>query len=210
MPVPSERADTGRMLYATRRIRVSATRSRRDSRARRAAPGRRARGVARPQPHADSRGRRGSTSTAWSRRSQTATRGSRRFRRATRATRSRSSPPWRRWRPLGVPRLVGDDLETMRAANRDFADAVAAARRRRRSCRRRPLPRRPRPGRGKPRDRPLARAADAEDPPRTGPLRLARGRRSVEQHERIIALCAAGEAQRTAKPYASSGSCWAP
>ena len=76
---------------------------------------------------------------------------------------------------LGVPRLTGADLETMRAANRDFADALGRRRRRRRSRRGRPLPRRPRPGRGEPRDRPLARAAAAEDPPpRTGAVRLAR------------------------------------
>ena len=101
---------------------------------------------------------------------------------------------------LGVPRLVGDDLETMRAANRDFADAVAAA------------------------DVDAAVAADdrfhgvlvqaasnreiARSLERLMPkirrLERARfgalaGRRSVEQHERIIALCAAGEAQRTAE-----------
>jgi DNA-binding GntR family transcriptional regulator len=101
---------------------------------------------------------------------------------------------------LGVPRLAGDDIETMRAANRDFADALRAA------------------------DVDAALAADdrfhgvlvqaaanheiARSLERLMPkirrLERARfgslaGRRSVEQHERIIALCAAGEAERAAE-----------
>ena len=100
---------------------------------------------------------------------------------------------------LGVPRLTGDDLKTMRAANRDFAGALAAS------------------------DVDAAIAADdrfhgvlvqasanreiarslARLLPKIRRLERARfgslaGRRSVEQHERIIALCAAGEAERAA------------
>jgi DNA-binding GntR family transcriptional regulator len=100
---------------------------------------------------------------------------------------------------LGVPRLTGDDLETMRAANREFADALAAV--------------------------DVDAAIDADDRfhgvlvraaanreiarslerllPKIRRLERARfgslaGRRSVEQHERIIALCAAGETERAA------------
>lgn len=101
---------------------------------------------------------------------------------------------------LGVPRLTGADLETMRAVNRDFADALAAL------------------------DVDAAVAADdrfhgvlvqaaanreiarslARLLPKIRRLERARfgslaGRRSVEQHERIIALCAAGEAERAAE-----------
>jgi DNA-binding GntR family transcriptional regulator len=101
---------------------------------------------------------------------------------------------------LGVPRLIRDDLETMRAANRDFADALAAA------------------------DVDAAVAADDRFHgvlvrsaanreiarslerllPKIRRLERARfgslaGRRSVEQHERIIALCAAGKAERAAE-----------
>jgi DNA-binding GntR family transcriptional regulator len=101
---------------------------------------------------------------------------------------------------LGVPRLIRDDLETMRAANRDFADALAAA------------------------DVDAAVAADDRFHgvlvqaaanreiarslerllPKIRRLERARfgslaGRRSVEQHERIIALCAAGEAEQAAE-----------
>ena len=101
---------------------------------------------------------------------------------------------------LGVPRLADVDLERMRATNRDFADALAAAavdaalaaddrfhgvlvqaaanREIARSLERL-----------MPKIRRLERA-------RFGSLA---GRRSVEQHERIIALCAAGEAERTAE-----------
>ena len=101
---------------------------------------------------------------------------------------------------LAVPRLTGDALETMRAANSDFADALAAA--------------------------DVDAAVSADDRfhgvlvqaaanreiarslqrllPKIRRLERARfgslaGRRSVEQHERIIALCAAGEAERAAK-----------
>jgi DNA-binding GntR family transcriptional regulator len=101
---------------------------------------------------------------------------------------------------LGVPRLAGDDLESMRAANGAFADAVAAA------------------------DVDAAVAADDRfhgvlaqaaanreiarslerlmpkirrfEPARFGSLA---DRCSVEQHERIIALCAAADAQRAAE-----------
>jgi DNA-binding GntR family transcriptional regulator len=101
---------------------------------------------------------------------------------------------------LGVPRLTADDLETMRAANRDFADALAAA------------------------DVDAAIAADDRFHavlvqaaanreiarslerllPKLRRLERARfgslaGRRSVEQHERIIALCAAGDPERVAE-----------
>jgi DNA-binding GntR family transcriptional regulator len=101
---------------------------------------------------------------------------------------------------LAVPRLTRDDLETMRAANREFADALRAA------------------------DVDAAISADdrfhdilvqaaanREIPrslerllPRIRRLERARfgslaGRRSVEQHERIIALCAAGDARRAAE-----------
>ena len=101
---------------------------------------------------------------------------------------------------LGVIRLAAADLETMRAANRDFADALAAA------------------------DVDAAVAADDRFHrvlvqaaanreiarslerllPKIRRLERARfgslaGRRSVEQHERIIALCAAGEAERAAE-----------
>jgi DNA-binding GntR family transcriptional regulator len=101
---------------------------------------------------------------------------------------------------LGVPRLVGEDVETMRAANSDFADALAAS------------------------DVDAAVAADdrfhgvliqgaanheiarslEQLMPKIRRLERARfgslaGRRSVEQHERIIALCAAGDAQRAAE-----------
>jgi DNA-binding GntR family transcriptional regulator len=101
---------------------------------------------------------------------------------------------------LGVPRLIRDDLETMRAANCDFADALAAA------------------------DVDAAVAADDRFHgvlvqaaanreiarslerllPKIRRLERARfgslaGRRSVEQHERIIALCAAGEAEQAAE-----------
>jgi DNA-binding GntR family transcriptional regulator len=101
---------------------------------------------------------------------------------------------------LAVPRLTGDDLKTMRAANGDFADALAAA--------------------------DVDAAVSADDRfhgvlvqaaangeiarslerllPKIRRLERARfgslaGRRSVEQHERIIALCAAGEAERAAE-----------
>ena len=101
---------------------------------------------------------------------------------------------------LGVPQLTGDDLETMRAANREFADALArvdvdaalaaddrfhrvlvqaAANREIARSLERLLPK----------IRRLERA-------RFGSLA---GRRSVEQHEQIIALCAAGEAERAAE-----------
>jgi DNA-binding GntR family transcriptional regulator len=101
---------------------------------------------------------------------------------------------------LGVPRLDETDLQTMRGANHDFAAALAAA------------------------DVGAAIAADdrfhgvlvqaaanreiARSLERVLPkirrLERARfgslaGRRSVEQHERIIALCAAGEADRVAE-----------
>ena len=101
---------------------------------------------------------------------------------------------------LGVPRLTGADVETMRGANRDFADALAAV------------------------DVDEAIAADdrlhavlvraaangeivrslERLMPKIRRLERARfgslaGRRSVEQHERIIALCTAGEAERTAE-----------
>jgi DNA-binding GntR family transcriptional regulator len=101
---------------------------------------------------------------------------------------------------LGVPRLTGADVETMRDANRDFADALVAV------------------------DVDEAVAADDRFHavlvraaangeivrslerlmPKIRRLERARfgslaGRRSVEQHERIIALCAAGEAERTAE-----------
>jgi DNA-binding GntR family transcriptional regulator len=101
---------------------------------------------------------------------------------------------------LGVPRLTRADLETMRAANRDFADALAAV------------------------DVDAAIAADDRFHavlvqaaanreitrslerllPKIRRLERARfgslaGRRSVEQHERIIALCAAGDAERAAE-----------
>jgi DNA-binding GntR family transcriptional regulator len=101
---------------------------------------------------------------------------------------------------LGVPRLTAADLETMGAANRDFADALAAA------------------------DVDAAVAADDRFHgvlvqaaanreiarslerllPKIRRLERARfgslaGRRSVEQHERIIALCAAGQAERAAE-----------
>ena len=101
---------------------------------------------------------------------------------------------------LGVPRLADADLERMRATNRDFADALAAAavdaalaaddrfhgvlvqasanREIARSLERL-----------RPKIRRLERA-------RFGSLA---GRRSVEQHERIIALCAAGEVERAAE-----------
>ena len=101
---------------------------------------------------------------------------------------------------LGVPRLTVDDLETMRAANRDFAEALDAA------------------------DLDAAIAADdrfhgvlvqaaanreivrslARLLPKIRRLERARfgslaGRRSVEQHERIIVLCAGGDAERAAE-----------
>jgi DNA-binding GntR family transcriptional regulator len=101
---------------------------------------------------------------------------------------------------LGVPRLTGADLETMRAANRAFAEALGAA------------------------DVDAAVAADDRFHgvlvqaaanreiarslerllPKIRRLEQARfgslvGRRSVEQHERIIALCAAGDAERAAE-----------
>ena len=101
---------------------------------------------------------------------------------------------------LGVPRLDGADLETMRAANRDLADALGAA------------------------DVDAAVAADDRFHgvlvraaanrevvrslerlmPKIRRLERARfgslaARRSVEQHERIIALCAAGDPQRAAE-----------
>lgn len=101
---------------------------------------------------------------------------------------------------LGVPRLAGADVETMRAANRDFADALRAA------------------------DVDGALAADdrfhrvlvhasanreiARSLERLMPkirrLERARfgslaGRRSVAQHERIIDLCAAREVERAAE-----------
>ncbi|HEU5213040.1 MAG TPA: GntR family transcriptional regulator [Gaiellaceae bacterium] len=101
---------------------------------------------------------------------------------------------------LGVPRLTRDDLETMRAANGDLADALAAA------------------------DVDAAVAADDRFHavlvqaaanteiarslerllPKIRRLERARfgslaGRRSVEQHKRIIALSAAGEAERAAE-----------
>ena len=101
---------------------------------------------------------------------------------------------------LGVPRLADADLERMRATNRDFAEALAAAavdaalaaddrfhgvlvqasanREIARSLERL-----------RPKIRRLERA-------RFGSLA---GRRSVEQHERIIALCAAGEVERAAE-----------
>jgi DNA-binding GntR family transcriptional regulator len=101
---------------------------------------------------------------------------------------------------LGVPRLIEADLETMRAANRDFAAALVAA--------------------------DVAAALAADDRfhgvlvqaaanreiarslerlmPKIRRLERARfgslaGRRSVEQHERILALCAAGEVEQTAE-----------
>jgi DNA-binding GntR family transcriptional regulator len=101
---------------------------------------------------------------------------------------------------LAVPRLTVDDLETMRAANSDFANALAAA--------------------------DVSAAVSADDRfhgvlvhaaanreiarslerllPKIRRLERARfgslaGRRSVEQHERITALCAAGDAQRAAE-----------
>ena len=101
---------------------------------------------------------------------------------------------------LAVPRLTGDDLETMRAANRDFAHALAAA--------------------------DVHAAVSGDDRfhgvlvraaanheiarslerllPKIRRLERARfgslsGRRSVEQHERIIALCAASDAQLAAE-----------
>jgi DNA-binding GntR family transcriptional regulator len=101
---------------------------------------------------------------------------------------------------LGVPRLTAADLETMRAANRDFANALtaddvdaaiaaddrfhgvlvqASANREIARSLERLLPK----------IRRLERA-------RFGSLA---GRRSVEQHERIIALCAAGEAEQAAE-----------
>jgi DNA-binding GntR family transcriptional regulator len=101
---------------------------------------------------------------------------------------------------LGVPRLTGADLETMRAANRALAEALGAA------------------------DVDAAVAADDRFHgvlvqaaanreiarslerllPKIRRLERARfgslvGRRSVEQHERIIALCAAGDAERAAE-----------
>jgi DNA-binding GntR family transcriptional regulator len=101
---------------------------------------------------------------------------------------------------LGVPRLTGADLETMRAANRALAEALGAA------------------------DVDAAVAADDRFHgvlvqaaanreiarslerllPKIRRLEQARfgslvGRRSVEQHERIIALCAAGDAERAAE-----------
>ena len=101
---------------------------------------------------------------------------------------------------LGVPRLAAADLETMRGANRDFADALAAA------------------------DVDAAVAADDRFHgilvqaaanreiarslerllPKIRRLERARfgslaGRRSVEQHELIIALCAAGDAEGAAE-----------
>jgi DNA-binding GntR family transcriptional regulator len=101
---------------------------------------------------------------------------------------------------LGVPRLTGGDLELMRAANRDFAAALGVV------------------------DVDVAVAADdrfhgvlvhasanreiARSLERLMPnlrrIERARfgslaGRRSVKQHERIIALCAAGEAERAAE-----------
>jgi DNA-binding GntR family transcriptional regulator len=101
---------------------------------------------------------------------------------------------------LGVPRLTEDDLETMRAVNRDFADALragdvdgalaaddrfhrvlvqAAANREIARSLERLMPK-------------IRRVERA----RFGSLA---GRRSVEQHKRIIALCAAGEAERAAE-----------
>lgn len=101
---------------------------------------------------------------------------------------------------LGVSRLAEADLETMSGANRDFADALGAA------------------------DVDAAVAADDRFHgvlvqaaanreiarslerllPKIRRLERARfgslaGRRSVEQHERIIALCAAGEAELAAE-----------
>ena len=101
---------------------------------------------------------------------------------------------------LGVPQLTRGDLETMRAANREFAEALAAA------------------------DVDAAVAADDRFHgvlvqaaanreiarslerllPKIRRLERARfgslaGRRSVEQHERIIALCAAGETHLAAE-----------
>jgi DNA-binding GntR family transcriptional regulator len=101
---------------------------------------------------------------------------------------------------LGVPRLTGADLETMRVVNRDFAHALGAA------------------------DVDAALAADDRFHgvlvkaaanreitrslerlmPKIRRLERARfgslsGRRSVEQHERIIALCAASEAEQAAE-----------
>jgi DNA-binding GntR family transcriptional regulator len=101
---------------------------------------------------------------------------------------------------LGVPRLTGADLETMRAANRALVEALGAA------------------------DVDAAVAADDRFHgvlvqaaanreiarslerllPKIRRLERARfgslvGRRSVEQHERIIALCAAGDAERAAE-----------
>jgi len=98
---------------------------------------------------------------------------------------------------LGVPGLTANDLELMRAANRDFAKALRAA------------------------DVDGAVAADdrfhavlvlasanreiarslARLMPKIRRLERARfgslpGRRSVEQHERIVALCAAGKAEQ--------------
>src|SRR5262245_22047287 len=101
---------------------------------------------------------------------------------------------------LRVPRLTADDVETMRACNREFADALgavyvdaaiaadgrfhavlvrAAANREIARSLERLMPK----------IRRLERA-------RFGSLA---GRRSVEQHEHIIALCVAGEAQRAAE-----------
>jgi DNA-binding GntR family transcriptional regulator len=101
---------------------------------------------------------------------------------------------------LAVPRLTGDDLETMRGANSDLADALAAA--------------------------DVDAAISADDRfhgvivhaaanreivrslerllPKIRRLERARfgslaGRRSVEQHERIIALCATGDAHPSAE-----------
>jgi DNA-binding GntR family transcriptional regulator len=101
---------------------------------------------------------------------------------------------------LAVSRLTRDDLESMRGANSDFADALAAG--------------------------DVDAAVSADDRfhgvlvqaaanreiarslerllPKIRRLERARfgslaGRRSVEQHERIIALCAAGEAERAAE-----------
>jgi DNA-binding GntR family transcriptional regulator len=101
---------------------------------------------------------------------------------------------------LGVPRLTGADIETMRDSNRDFATALGAA------------------------DVDGAVAADdrfhgvlvqasanreiarslARLMPKIRRLERARfgslgGRRSVEQHERILGLCAAGKAEQAAE-----------
>ncbi len=101
---------------------------------------------------------------------------------------------------LGVPRLGEGDLETMRSANRDFAGALAAADVDAalaaddrfhgvlvQAAANREI------GRSLERLRPKIRRLERA---RFGSLA---GRRSVEQHERIIALCAAGEAERTAE-----------